>query len=230
MSLTLDIRKTLLRFDLRAKLVCPSGKLTALVGPSGAGKTSLIRVIAGLDAPDEGSIALDGRVWTDTVTGENVPTFRRDIGLVFQEFPLFPHLTIRQNVLFGAPEGYDPGPLLDTFRIRHLADRRPAKISGGERQRAAFCQALARRPRLLLLDEPFSALDQETRTFLCGKLAELKGTLNIPILHVTHDLGEARRLGDAVIALEEGRISTDWLSRQLAHATTPSPVMTPTFS
>jgi len=228
MTLTVDIRKSLLRFDLRAHFACPAGKLTAMVGPSGAGKTSLIRLIAGLDAPDQGTISLGGTVWTDTAKGVNLPVFRRDIGMVFQEYPLFPHMTVRKNILFGAPEGFDPEPLLDTFRIRHLADRRPSGISGGERQRAAFCQALARKPRLLLLDEPFSALDQETRAFLCGMLAELKGTLNIPILHVTHDLREAQRLGDDIVALEEGRISTEWFRRQCPTGGESSLSQTPT--
>ncbi|WP_419786662.1 ATP-binding cassette domain-containing protein [Pseudodesulfovibrio sp.] len=229
MTLTVDIHKSLLRFELRARLVCPAGKLTAMVGPSGAGKTSLIRLIAGLEEPDQGTVTLGETVWTDTARGIATPTFRRGIGLVFQEYPLFPHLTVRQNITFGAPDGYDPESLLDTFRIRHLANRRPCDISGGERQRAAFCQALARQPHLLLLDEPFSALDQETRRFLCDKLEELKGTLNIPILHVTHDLNEAERLGDEVIALEQGCISADWFRRHLAHDETSSAAQAPTF-
>ena len=214
MSLTVDIYKELHRFALNARFTCPSGQLTAMVGPSGAGKTTLIRIIAGLETPDTGSVTLGDTAWTDAESGRSLPTFRRGIGLVFQEYPLFPHLTVRENILYGAPPRFDPVPLMETFRIRRLEDRRPGAISGGERQRTAFCQALARKPRLLLLDEPFSALDQETRTFLCSMLGELKGELGIPILHVTHDLGEAHRLGDSIIALEEGHIAMDWLARQ----------------
>ena len=214
MPLSVDVYKELHRFALNARFTCPAGRLTALVGPSGAGKTTLIRIIAGLEKPDAGSVTLGGAVWNDSEGERFLPTFRRGIGLVFQEYPLFPHLTVRENILYGAPPEFDPGPLMDTFRIRRLEDRRPGAISGGERQRTAFCQALARKPRLLLLDEPFSALDQETRTFLCGMLGEMKGELGIPILHVTHDLGEAHRLGDSIIALEEGHIAMDWLARQ----------------
>ncbi|MEF2230101.1 MAG: ATP-binding cassette domain-containing protein [Pseudodesulfovibrio sp.] len=230
MPLTVDIRKELHRFALNARFTCPAGQLTAMVGPSGAGKTTLIRVIAGLETIDKGAVSLGETVFADTATGRFLPTFRRGIGLVFQEYPLFPHMTVRDNILYGAPEGFDPGPLMDTFRIRRLESRRPGAISGGERQRTALCQALARRPRLLLLDEPFSALDQETRAFLCGTLAELKGELNIPILHVTHDLGEAHRLGDAVVALEEGRIAMDWLDRQHIPGRTAPRAVTATLS
>ncbi len=123
-------------------------------------------------------------------------------------------MTVCKNMNYGASDPDKSDALMKTFGIRHLADQRPASISGGERQRTAFCQALAREPDLLLLDEPFSALDQGTRSFLCEVLADLKAMLNIPILHVTHDLREAEQLGDAVIAVENGCIAPDWLLRQ----------------
>ena len=214
MTLTVNIRKQLDQFELQTSFSCRAGELTAIVGPSGAGKTTLVRLVAGLEEPDHGHIALENDTWTDTDTGILVPTHKREIGLVFQEFSLFPHMTVRRNIEFGAPDGADIGPLMDAFRIRHLADRRPGNISGGERQRTAFCQALAREPKLLLLDEPFSALDVGTRSFLCDLLADLKGKLRIPILHVTHDLAEAERLGDTIVAVENGKITPDWLSRQ----------------
>ena len=214
MALIVNIQKRLNHFDLDTRLVCEAGQLTAIVGPSGSGKTTLIRCIAGLEEPDRGTIALHGRFWWDPKAGSFVPTHRRKIGLVFQEYPLFPHMTVRRNIEYGAETPGVADALMETFSIDHLADRRPDAISGGERQRAAFCQALARDPDLLLLDEPFSALDQGTRRFLCATLAELKGRLNIPILHVTHDLREAEMLGDSVVAVEQGRIAPEWLSRQ----------------
>jgi molybdate transport system ATP-binding protein len=215
MALIANIHKRLNHFDLDTRLVCEVGQLTAIVGPSGSGKTTLMRCIAGLEEPDRGTIALHGRFWWDSSTGRFVPTYQRKIGLVFQEYPLFPHMTVRRNIEYGAEAPGVADELMETFSIGHLADRRPSAISGGERQRAAFCQALAREPDLLLLDEPFSALDQETRRFLCSVLADLKGRLNIPILHVTHDLREATTLADNVVAVEQGRIAPEWLSRQV---------------
>ncbi|QGY40403.1 ATP-binding cassette domain-containing protein [Pseudodesulfovibrio cashew] len=213
MTLTVNICKQLPHFQLRTNFTCRNGELTAIVGPSGAGKTTLVRLIAGLEAPDSGAISLNGRTWADSQTGEYVPTHKRRLGLVFQEYTLFPHMTVHKNITFGAPEGADVDALMKTFGILHLKNERPDSISGGERQRAAFCQALASKPDLLLLDEPFSALDVGTRSFLRDLLAELKTELGIPIVHVTHDLQEAEHLGDAIIAVEGGRIAPDWLSR-----------------
>jgi len=226
-KLNINIRKQLDQFELHTTLCCRAGELTAIVGPSGAGKTTLVRLVAGLDLPDHGVISLGNQTWTDTETGCFVPTHRREIGLVFQEFPLFPHLTIHQNIGFGAPDDSQIDPLMDAFGIRHLANRRPDAISGGERQRTAFCQALARKPKLLLLDEPFSALDVATRSFLCGLLADLKAELNIPILHVTHDLAEAERLGDVIVAVENGKITPEWLNRQAIHRPPITPSVSP---
>ena len=220
MKLTVDITKHLMHFDLQTSFACRAGELTAVVGPSGAGKTTLMRIIAGLEQPDRGSIRLGDRIWNDTGSNHNLPTHKRKIGLVFQEYPLFPHMTVRQNIAYGAENDEDVDALMQTFGIAHLSSQRPNSISGGERQRAAFCQALARKPDLLLLDEPFSALDMAARTFLCEQLTGLKQELNIPILHVTHDLREADLLGDNVLAVEQGQISPGWVSRQ-QHVQTP---------
>ncbi|NDV19881.1 ATP-binding cassette domain-containing protein [Pseudodesulfovibrio sp. JC047] len=229
MGLTVNIHKKMHHFDLHTQFSCATGELTAIVGPSGAGKTTLVRLIAGLERPDSGTISLNGVTWMDSrSTMAVVPTRKRKIGLVFQEYTLFPHMTVRQNIVFGAITPNSVDSLMKTFGIFHLENQRPDCISGGERQRAAFCQALAREPDLLLLDEPFSALDTVTRTFLCSLLADLKTDLNIPILHVTHDLKEADQLGDNIIAVESGRITPDWLTRQYqqhhgtAHLSVPS--------
>jgi len=230
MTLTVNIQKHLEHFDLQTSFTCPAGELTAIIGPSGAGKTTLIRIIAGLETLDNGIIALNDTIWNDTKQGHFTPTYKRKIGLVFQEYTLFPHMTVHQNIAFGTSNSTKVKTLMNLFGIDHLSHQKPCAISGGERQRAAFCQALAREPELLLLDEPFSALDVQTRTFLCGLLAEYKRELGIPILHVTHDLKEAIQLGDTVIAVENGHITPDWLNRQHIPAPLQAPTPPPTYS
>lgn len=213
MTLRVDIKKRLPHFDLEVKLTCPAGQLTAIVGPSGAGKSTLMRIMAGLERPDEGYIILDDTVFVDTAAGVFVPPQKRGLGLVFQDYPLFPNLDVRGNAGFAATDRARVDELLAAFGIAHLADKRPDAISGGEKQRVAFCQALARDPVLLLLDEPFSALDVGTRAALREVVTELKASLSIPILHVTHDLEEADELGDQTLALESGCLSENWLQR-----------------
>jgi len=230
MTLTVNIQKQLEHFDLQTSFICPAGELTAIIGPSGAGKTTLIRIIAGLETLDNGIIVLNDIIWNNAKKGQFIPTHKRRIGLVFQEYTLFPHMTVQQNISFGAANSNKVHSLMDVFGIKHLRNQRPANISGGERQRAAFCQALAREPELLLLDEPFSALDVKTRAFLCGLLNEYKKELGIPILHVTHDIKEADQLGDTVIAVEKGRVTPDWLSSQQIPTSMHAPTLTPTYS
>jgi len=212
--LCVDMVKRLKHFDLELRFSCAPGQITTVVGPSGAGKTTMIRLLAGLEQPDFGTIVFGGQPWADTESRVFVPARKRGLSLVFQDYTLFPHLDIRRNVAFAATDMDRVDALMEMFGIRHLAASRPAAISGGERQRAAFCQALARDPVLLLLDEPFSALDVATRRNLRAHLKELKGELGIPILHVTHDLEEAVFLGDEIMAVENGKIAPDWLRRQ----------------
>ena len=176
----------------------------ALVGPSGAGKSSVLRSIAGLLAPERGRVTLGGETWLDTDTGISLAPERRSVGLVFQDYALFPHLDVRRNVAFGGRERVDE--LLERFRIAHLADARPGDLSGGERQRVALARALARDPRVLLLDEPLSALDAHTRSAVRGELVELLGELRLPTLLVTHDFEDAAALADRVGVIVEGRI------------------------
>jgi molybdate transport system ATP-binding protein len=176
----------------------------ALVGPSGAGKTSVLRAIAGLLRPERGRIALGAAPWLDTDAGVDLPPERRSVGLVFQDYALFPHLDVRRNVAFGGRDRVDE--LLERFRISHLEHARPGELSGGERQRVALARALARDPDVLLLDEPLSALDTHTRGVVRGELGELLRGLGLPTLLVTHDFEDAAALADRVGVLVEGRI------------------------
>jgi molybdate transport system ATP-binding protein len=193
--------------DVRLELTLEVGSETvALVGPSGAGKSSLLRAIAGLLRPERGRIAVDGVAWLDTGSGLDLPPERRSVGLVFQEYALFPHLSVRANVAFGANRADLVGEVMDRLRISQLGDERPGRLSGGERQRVALARALAREPRVLLLDEPLAALDAHTRDAVRGELRELLAGLRLPTILVTHDFEDAAALADRVGVLVDGRL------------------------
>ena len=179
--------------------------VVALVGPSGAGKSSALRVVAGLARPPRGRVALGEEVWLDAGRGLFLPPERRRVGLVFQEYALFPHLSVHANVAYGAG-GKPVTDLLERLRIAHLADARPRELSGGERQRVALARALAREPEVLLLDEPLSALDAHTKSAVRAELAELLRGLGLPTLLVTHDYEDAAALADEVGVLVDGRL------------------------
>ncbi len=191
--------------------LAPGGVLV-LFGPSGSGKTTLLRAVAGLDRPDAGSISFGDEAWFDSARGLHVPPQRRRAGFLFQDFALFPHLDVGGNVAFGlGPLRRDErgGRVRETarlLRIEHLLERRTAGLSGGERQRVALARALAPRPRLLLLDEPLSALDGPTREVLRGELRALLHHLGIPSIVVTHDRVEALALGDRMAVLVDGTV------------------------
>lgn len=214
--LTAQLTKRLEHFTLDVDLCCLAGRILVLTGPSGAGKTTLLRLLAGLDRPDAGRICLGGETWLDTDAGVLQRPRERGVGLVFQEYSLFPHMTLAQNVAYATSDRTFAQSLLDSFGIAHLSGARPGQMSGGERQRGALCQALARRPKALLLDEPFSALDAATRSALRQELLRVRDTFAMPIIHVTHDLAEAALLGDSVLALDQGRLDADWFDRQVA--------------
>jgi len=196
---------------LDADFHCEAGELLALVGPSGSGKTTLLRAIAGLYRPVSGRIDCGGEAWFDAGERLSLSPQRRRVGLVFQDYALFPHLTALGNVMVAL----DPLPprerreqaiaWLARVRLEGLADRHPGQLSGGQRQRVALARALARSPRVLLLDEPFSAVDQVTRRRLQRELAMLREQIRIPIVLVTHDLDEAAALADRLCVLHGGR-------------------------
>ncbi|MGZ8260455.1 MAG: ABC transporter ATP-binding protein [Caldimonas sp.] len=199
-------------------LHCDSGELVALVGPSGSGKTSVLRAIAGLMRVAEGRVSLGEEVWLDTALGVEVAAERRPVGMVFQHYALFPHLSALQNVCLALPHGVAPetaGQLLTDMQLANLAHRLPHELSGGQRQRVALARALARSPKLLLLDEAFSAVDQPTRQALYEELVKLRERISIPIVMVTHDLREARLLADRLCILERGVTLQDGAPEQV---------------
>jgi molybdate transport system ATP-binding protein len=218
MMLEVSVKKTLPSFNLNFSLEVRTGEMKVLIGPSGAGKSTIIRMIAGLDKPDDGFIEYDGEKWVDTARKIFIKPQKRNVGYVFQDYRLFPHLTVYENAAFAAQDKRRVEELLHLFGIWGLKDSMPHRISGGERQRCAICQNLAKNPRVLLLDEPFSALDVENRRKLRRELKALNREMPLPIIHVTHDLGEAVFLGDQVIPIVHGAIAPEWLERQLAEA------------
>jgi molybdate transport system ATP-binding protein len=211
MTLIIDIRHRLGEFTLEAAFEADNG-VTALFGRSGSGKTSLIRIIAGLIRPDHGRVTLDGAVLADMKERRFVPAHHRRFGYVFQEARLFPHLSVRQNLNYGrwfAPKGKRDESLdkvVDLLGIVPLLDRRPGKLSGGEKQRVAIGRALLSAPRLLLMDEPLAALDEERKAEILPYLERLRDETGIPIVYVSHSISEVARLASRVVALRNGRI------------------------
>jgi molybdate transport system ATP-binding protein len=197
---------------LAVELACRPGELHAIVGPSGAGKTTLLKAIAGLYRPRDGQITCGSAVWFDAAAGTWLAPQARRVGLVFQAYALFPHMSAQANVetsLASQPRAERAAQafaLLTQVGLADKAHRRPADLSGGEQQRVALARALARSPAVLLLDEPFAAVDRRTRRRLQQDLATLRQTLPIPILLVTHDLDEARALADQMSVLHEGQV------------------------
>jgi molybdate transport system ATP-binding protein len=184
------------------------GELLALVGPSGSGKTTLLRTIAGLWRPEVARVAVNGTAWLDTAARVDLPTHRRRVGIVFQNYALFPHMTAVQNVM-AAMDAADRGEaerILDLVNLHGLSGRKPAQLSGGQQQRVAVARALARKPQALLLDEPFSAVDRATREKLYSEIIDLRAQLSMPVVLVTHDMNEAQLLADSMVVIEAGRV------------------------
>jgi molybdate transport system ATP-binding protein len=215
MTLSVRLQKCLQFFHMDIAFACAPEKLLVLIGPSGGGKTTLIRMLAGLEKPDAGRVTFGSEIWFDSDRGIHMSPQKRRLGYVFQDYTLFPHLNLFENAAFAAKDKKEVSALFELFKIDHLKKRKPHMVSGGERQRCAICQALARHPRLLLLDEPFSALDVVTRRGLREELKSLKGTLSCPIIYVTHDINEALFLADEILPVVEGKIDTGWMQRTI---------------
>lgn len=219
LQLELDIRATLRSgkrsFDLH--IVCESGsQRIVFYGPSGAGKSLTLKAIAGLVKPDSGLIRLNGRTLFDSSQKINLAPQARNVAYLFQDYALFPHLTVRQNVAFGLARGcFNPRrdvhdarveKWLDAFHLQELAQQMPSELSGGQRQRTALARALVADPAALLLDEPFSALDAALRVKMRTELDQLQRVLGVPMILITHDPDDARMLGEHVLLLRDGRI------------------------
>jgi molybdate transport system ATP-binding protein len=213
--LAVDVEKQLGALKLDVRFDAARGA-TALFGPSGAGKTSVVNMIAGLLTPDRGSIAIDGTVLFDAARGIDVPPHRRRIGYVFQEGRLFPHLSVRQNLDYGRRMSGRPRHVKEHVKeferivalldIGHLLDRRPRMLSGGERQRVAVGRALLMGPRLLLLDEPLASLDAAHKREILPYLVRLRDDAGIPMVYVSHTAAEVRRIATTVVRLDAGHV------------------------
>jgi len=214
-EITFDITKTFSRrATIAAQLTLPLDppSVTILFGPSGSGKTTILRCLAGLEQPEEGTIRFNGQVWFDALNRVNVPPQARGLGYMAQDYALFPHHTVEGNVAYGLTSVSESEKVervkeaLRLLQIEELAKHRPPQLSGGQQQRVALARAIARRPQLLLLDEPLSALDAPTRAKLCGELRQLLTRLAIPSVVVTHDWTEALALGDQIAVIDGGRV------------------------
>jgi molybdate transport system ATP-binding protein len=197
-------------FDLTASLTIEKNEIAVLSGASGAGKTTTLRLLAGLDQPDDGFIAVDGTTWFGKHPRIQVPPQKRSIGFVFQNYALFPTMSVRQNLEYAASAQKDPivERLLKIMGLESLQDRYPEKLSGGQQQRVALARALVRRPKILLLDEPLSALDPDMRKKLQNEILLLHKELDLTILLVSHDPDEIRRLATKVLRIDGGVVKT----------------------
>lgn len=214
--LQVSIKKKLWYFDLDIDFKINNDQILVLWGPSGTGKTTVLECLAGLLTPTSGTIELDGRLLYSSAETINVPARNREIGYLFQNYALFPHMTVEQNVLYGLrckksfkqnKTKLDYRALLDSFGLLHLINRFPGQLSGGEKQRVALIRALILQPRLLLLDEPFSSLDRQSKTRLRQELKNMHKEWHIPIVLVTHDEEDAASLGNVLLSINKGQVT-----------------------
>jgi len=209
--LGVDVEKRLGDFSLSARFQSGSG-VTGVFGPSGAGKTTLVNMIAGLVAPDRGEITIDQTVLFDAARRINLPPHGRRIGYVFQEGRLFPHLSVKHNLDYGRrmcglpPDAAQMARIVSLLDIGGLLERRPGKLSGGERQRIAIGRALLMRPRLLLLDEPLASLDVARKREILPYLERLRDEVGVPMVYVSHHAAELRRIATSVVRLAAGKV------------------------
>ncbi len=209
--LEVDLTKTLGVLSIQARFATAGG-VTALFGPSGSGKTSIVNMIAGLLTPDAGRIALDGALLFDSASGVSVAAHRRRVGYVFQDGRLFPHLSVRANLVFGrwmsgiARDPAEEAHVIDLLGIDRLLARRPGSLSGGEKSRVAIGRALLMKPRLLLLDEPMASLDEARKVEIMPYLERLRDEARVPMVYVSHAADEVRRLASQVVRLDHGQV------------------------
>lgn len=207
--LSVTIHKRLQHFDLDVQFSVKD-EIVVLFGPSGSGKTTILNNIAGLSHPDDGHIELNKRIFF-MKKQKPLPVQKRRVGYLFQDYALFPHMTVEKNIYYGVGKKHSADhsetirSIIEELGIEHLLSKYPKQISGGEKQRVALTRALATKPQLLLLDEPFSALDQATRLQCHEQLLSLHSKWNIPIILVTHNLEEAQKLGDRILFIERGK-------------------------
>jgi molybdate transport system ATP-binding protein len=211
MMLSVEIAQRLGAFDLKVAF-SSTQPVTALFGRSGSGKTSIINAIAGISRPAQGRIDLNGEVLFDSARGIDVPIERRRVGYVFQEGRLFPHMTVRQNLLYGYRKHEEeplaePEAVIALLGLDHLMERRPAALSGGEKQRVAIGRALLANPRLLLMDEPLASLDGHRKTEILDYIELMRDSIDLPIIYVSHAVDEVVRLADQVVIVSEGRVA-----------------------
>jgi molybdate transport system ATP-binding protein len=210
----IDIEKKLVSAQGETQLMVQSQisshELIALFGPSGAGKTTLLRILAGLVKPDKGRITAGNKVWFDSAVKLDLPPQKRNIGYMFQDYALFPNMTVEENIVFAHPENNrkEVSSLIRTFGLDEFAKRKPAGLSGGQKQRVALARAIASKPSLMLLDEPLSALDAEMRISLQDEILKAHKLFGATTLLVTHDMNEVFRLAGKVICLENGKVKS----------------------
>jgi molybdate transport system ATP-binding protein len=214
--LSFYVRKRLVagdrRFDLELEYALPRGAFLGVRGPSGSGKSTLVRCLAGLERPDDGHIDCEGETWYSRSPRLFVPARRRRVGLVFQDYALFPNMTVLGNILYANSDAERVRELLELTRLTEEARQFPRELSGGQRQRAALARALARQPRLLLLDEPLSALDEELRDGLGDELRRVQREAGVTAIMVSHSKAEIARLCDEVLELKSGQLDDARLS------------------
>lgn len=212
----LDLHKNLIGADgpmqLSVNTTIQTNELVTLYGPSGAGKTSIIRMVAGLMKPDNGSIEVDGNIWFDSQQEKHLRTQERPIGLVFQEYTLFPNMTVYENLKFALSKGVSDSiieEMLEIIGLKNLRDKKPNLLSGGQKQRVALARALVRKPSLLLLDEPLSALDTAMRNKLQEDILSFHRRFGLTTIMVSHDYHEVKKMSDRVILIENGKIEKE---------------------
>jgi molybdate transport system ATP-binding protein len=204
--------------DLDVKFNISRGKLITLYGKSGAGKTTILKIIAGLLKPDDGSIVVDGKIWFDSVKKMNLRTQKRNLGFVFQDYSLFPNMSVKENLTFALVKGQDRkivNDLIEIIELGHLQNKSPNTLSGGQKQKVALARTLVQRPEILLLDEPLSALDEEMRIRLQRYILKVHQEFNLTTILISHDISEIIKMSDYLMELDHGKIVSQGTPKEL---------------